>query len=300
MSVGPAPFKDQGKSVNDLLNKGFPSTDKFLWKFEFDTISQNGVQLLPNFTRANNNELSGEFKLKTKQPNSTYTLSAKTDQNISLEVASSQLFSGIKPTLTFSSNMQNLNKFKTKLNLEAVAENFNGNLAAEIPNPLAKEGSNKLNLSTVVGDKTCGFAIGAEVEVNADKQTLDKANGLVSYTSKDAQITLFNKRTREDKEPFTITNLFGFNAFHQIPNGWKSAAVGSEITYNFQKCSFLIGAQFKPDDSSTVKFRIKNDGTVGVSYTQHWGGVFSSTLMGESRFGNVESALQWGIKINLK
>jgi len=296
----PPLFKDHGKTANDILGKGFPSTDRFIWKFEAETAASNGIQFLPNISYDGN--VSGEFKVKGKIRDCTTTLSTKTDNSFSIESACSKNFVGFKPTLTLSSGFSNFYKFKAKLSGETRGDRYNATVFAEVPNPLFKDDQDNRVGFTVVGsgtgDQAYGLSAGAEVESNVDKRTLEKVNGVLAYTQNDAQLCLFGKKTYGAKSSL----VFGLNGFSRLPDNWNNLLLASELSHTVDgPTNFLLGVQFQPDRFSTIKLRMRHTGSLGFSYSQHWGGPFTLTFMGETgKLIGAENPLTWGVKLALK
>lgn len=293
----PPLFKDHGKSANDILGKGFPSTDRFIWKFESDTTSVNGIQFTPSISY--DGSVSGEFKAKGKVFDQTATLSTKTDNSISIETVLGNNIAGFKPTLTLTTGFANLNKFRFKVGTERRAENFNTTLSVDVPNPLLKEEQDNVKFagSFVVGQAS-GASAGVEAEANVDKRNLEKVNFVLAHTKSDYQFSIFGKKTYGAKSSLVL----GVNSHLRVPTNWNNLIVASELSHTVDgPTNLMVGAQFNPDAFSTLKFRLKNTGSLGFSYSQHWGGPFTLTFMGESGkiFGS-ENPLTWGVKLSLK
>jgi hypothetical protein len=292
----PPLFKDHGKTASDLLGKGFPSTDRFIWKFEADTIANNGIQFLPNISYDGN--VSAEFKVKAKTRDCVTTLSSKTDNSVSIESVCSKNFAGFKPTLTLTSGFSNLYKFKTKISAENRSEKFNATVFVEIPNPLFKDDQDNKVGASFVSDLTGGISAGADLEANVDKRNLDKFNAVVAYTQNDAQVCLFGKKTYGVKSSVVL----GMNCYQRLSTNWNNLIIAAEMSHTVDgPNSFLLGTQFNPDAFSSIKLRMRNTGSLGFSYSQHWGGPFTLTFMGETgKLIGAENPLTWGVKLSLK
>jgi len=216
-----------------------------------------------------------------------------------LSLLTARIFFGVKPTLTFLSGFNNFYKARAKIGLETRAQRFAGTLTTEIPNPVYKEDqSTKINASGVVGDSSCGFAVGAEIDANVDKLFLEKTNGSLTYTNRDIQITGFLKRTLSTKP----STSFGFSVYQKPVNGWNNLVLGGELTHTLNAATvFAVGGQVNPDPNSTLKLRVTSAGSLGFSLTQYWGGPFTLTLLGEAlKAFSGDNSLTWGVKINLK
>jgi len=307
----PAAYKDQGKNSNELLNKGFPSTDKFNWKFEIDTTSENGVQFLPSITNTPGRGVDAELKSKFKVKEANLTLTGNQKEELSVEIAAAKKLQDLwKPSITVSTTTRFLQeKLKFKPSVEFRKEWVTATVALEMPVKQPEEGSDdpkdtdhkKATFSTVFGHKSCGFSAGFDLEYQIDSSKLKHFNSVVSYGTADLEVSAFSK-TKCDGSPTTI----GANYYQKLANKWKEGAVAAEVTYPLhslnQPPSFSVGGSFQPDASSTLKSRVNNKGLAGFAYTQKWGGPFTVTFSSEFNLLNplAQDSAQYGVKIAVK
>jgi len=300
----PSEFSDLGKNANELLNKGFPSTDKFDWKFEIDTTSSNNVKFVPSVTHFPGRGVSTQLKTVFKDYNLTVIGNHKDE--LSVEYESPKTLSGIKPTLKLNTSTRNL---KEKLVVgpggEIKAEWLN--LKGGVEYPLRGEGGEEegskeaaatpaATLSATVGSPSCRFVAGFDFRL-VHFRSLDFFNLAANYRASDLEVTLFSK-----SKP-GLPTMIGANYYQTLANKWKNGAISGEVTYPLNSkgapLTVALGALFKPDDSSTLKGRITSKGLLGLSYTQNWGGPFTVTFSAETST-LVEDTIHYGFKISIK
>jgi len=300
-------YKDIGKNANDLTNKGFVSADRYQWKLEVDTTSDNGVQFLPSLSQASSGILEGELKSKFKACNSSFTVSGNLKQELSIEAASDKPLKGlVKPTLTLSTLMDNpLERSKIKIQTE-FRGNY-GNLTAllELPvsrflrDPSPKSEQLKANVTAVVGLSDYGVSTGAEVEVAPENGQIRALNLVLSYAQSNLEVSAFSKR-RDNS--FTL----GANFYQKLPatSRLRDAVVGAELTHDLsdKPPTITIAGSTKPDETSTVKSRISSKGILGLAYTQKFNGPFAVTFGADLDVlrAREAGALQWGVKLAVK
>jgi len=186
------------------------------------------------------------------------------------------------------------------LNAETRYEKFNGTFTLEAPNPLTKDEqqTSKLNITSVIGDHTCGFALGGEVDATVERVAIEKANLAVSYSINEFQFTTYLKKTLSAK-PSTVV---GLTAFHRPINGWKNLSLASEFTHTLNGASVIsVGGQINPDNTSTFKSRLTSAGSLGVSYTQRCNAPLDITLGAEAlKLFSGDNQITWSVKFSLK
>jgi hypothetical protein len=303
----PLLYKDIGKNANDLTNKGFVGTDRYQWKVEIDTTSDNGVQFLPSLSQASSGSLDGELKAKFKAFNFSFTASGNLKQELSLEAASDKALRGlVKPTLTLSTLVDNPIE-RAKLKAQTELRGNYGNLTGSLELPVAKflrevafkPEQPKAIVSAVVGLKDYGVSLGAEVEVSPENGQVRSFNSILSYAQSNLEVAGFSKRRDSN---MTV----GANFYQRLPasDRLRDAAVGAELTHDFsdKPPSLTIAGTNKPDETSTIKGRVSSKGILGLAYTQKFNGPFTVTVGADLdvlRARDVGS-LQWGVKLAVK
>jgi len=298
-------FKDVAKNANDLLNKGFVSSDKYLWKVEFDTVSDNGIQFTPNISETPAGHVEGEFKSKFKTVRATFTTTANLKQDISLETASNTYIKDIfKPTVTVSTTLDNpLERAKIKLADEILIPNARLNGVVELPiSRFLEEGSKeqaKTTLSAVVGLADTGFGVAIEGELSESVQ-LNCLNGYLTYAKSNLEASLYFKKK--------ASIILGSNFYLKNPTlRYQNSAIGGEITHDLSsdKAPVLtLAATWKPDETSTIKSRLNSRGVLGVSWTQAFSGPLSISFLVDINLSIVaiheSQSVQWGVKLAVK
>jgi hypothetical protein len=304
-------YKDVGKNANDLTNKGFVSTDRYQWKFEVDTTSDNGVQFLPSLTQTTAGAVEGELKTKFKACSSSWTVSGNLKNDLSVEATSEPavLRGLVKPTLTVNTSAENpVDRARVKLATESrlslvpsLPHSFTTTLefpVARFYRDLSKSETPKANLSLVMGIKDTGISVGGEVELAPETAQVRASNGVLSYTRPNLEVTLFGKKRD--------TNLtVGANFYQRLPSyASKSAAVGAELTTDFSEkpASLTLAGTVKPDPTSTLKARLTSRGVLGLAYTQQFNGPFALTVGSDLDVLRAQEpgSFNWGVKLNYK
>jgi hypothetical protein len=269
-------YKDITKNANDLLKKGYVTTEKYAFRVDFDTTTASGTQLTPYLQRTLDNNVEGELKVKCNFKDHTITSTENTKQDISLEISPSKnLPSGLKWALNASSNVTELvEKSKLKATLELKNDFSNTSLSFEHPirQPVSqKPAEGKATLNSVFGSKEKGFALGFDTELSLATYSLNSLNTTLAINKPDIDFALFSK-----KKFGSANNLIvGVNYFQKLTTSrWTDTQVASEVSYdlNEKSSAFALGLSFKPSEASSVKTRYDSKGLLGFLYTDKWNG----------------------------
>jgi len=301
-------FKDVGKSANDLLKKGYVSTEKYAFRVEAETTSSSGIQVNPFMQATTDRSIEGEVKTKFPVKDFQLTTTAHTKQDLSLEIAprfpSSLHSETFKWSTTLSTNLLDFfEKLKGKATLEYRNEFTTTAVSGEstFRRSTKPDESPKLNFSSVFGSKDRGVSAGIDTEISVASQQLKTINSALSYSTKDLDVTIFSKT----KIGGTSSTIVGTN-FYQRSFGTNTndTHIGGEISYDLKSNSpsFLLGVSSKPTSDSTTKARFDSKGILGFSYTEKWGGPLSITFMSDwNVYGSSsDSPFQYGLKLAFK
>jgi len=294
-------FKDIGKNSNDLLKKGFPSTDRYAFRVELDTTTNSGIQFTPFLQETLSKSIEGELKAKFNYRDVAFTTTGNMKEDVSLEIAH-QTKKGAKLTVALNSNMGNfVEKLKGKAGLELRTDYTTSAIAIEaaLPNNAPHKPSDdlpKATLSSVFGSKEKGIAFGIDLEASPTTQELKSINGAIAYNTSDLEFTVFSKT--KGNAAMTV----GANYFQKYPYMGRDVLLGAELTYDLsgKGSAFVIGAQFKPDESSTIKGKFDSKGLLGLNYTEKWKGPLSVTFTSDTNLLGGESPFQYGVKLAFK
>jgi len=303
-------FKDVGKSNNDLLKKGFPANDKFLFRVELDSTSQSGIQFIPHIQETQAKTLEGELKSKFEYKNLNFTAIGNLKEDVSLEATPTKATNGFKWTLVANSNMSNfVDRLKGKCTLE-LRNDFTTS-ALSIEGTLKKDGGKsednpKILFSSVFGLKERGVFGGIDLEIAPTSQDIKTVNTALGLTKSDSEISLFSKT-----KVGTSTTV-GAIYFQKYPYLSRDILLGGELAYDLNSKkptpTLTLGSQFKPDDDTTIKTRVDSKGQVGLAITEKWRGPLSVTLaadlnvlgVGVGGGGENPSSFQYGLKFAFK
>jgi len=294
-------FKDISKNANDLLKKGYPSAEKYTFRVEFDSISESGVQFIPYLQETPEKTIEGELKTKANINGHQITTTGNLKEDVSFEISPSKPSQGVKWTLNLSSNMSDVvDKAKGKASVEFKSDVTTTSLSFEHPfKHLQKSDDSKLNFSTVLGSKEKGVSAGFDTEFSVSTVAVKNINAALSYNRSDIDLSVFMKRK------IGGNTVVGTNFFQALSttSKWRDAQVAGELAFdlNDHSPSFVLGAAFKPADSSSFKARFDSKGLLGFLYTDKWSGPLSVSFGSDwNVLGASASPLQYSIKLAFK
>jgi len=293
-------YKDLGKLANDLLNKGWASTEKYSWKVE-SNISSDDVKVTPSVQSVGKESIDGSIKasfplLKLQDFNLIVTETANLNQSLKVEFTTSKyLNNAYKPTLEFNTTVNApISSSKAKFSTD-IKQQWGGATLS-----WAGPGDHVFNAS-VLFPKTLNnatVAIGSEFEYT--KKSPLKVNLAGSYFTPSLIATVFGKL----KVGRPNDTIVGFNVVNRVNSPFNAESqVAGEIQYdlNGKDTNITIGASTNPDLYSTVKGRITSKGLVGFAYTQQFNAPLNLTFLVDLDLTKLNNpkALQYGIKFNL-
>lgn len=271
----PPAFSDLGKSVNDLLNKDYPTGSA---KLEVNTVTASGIKFTvsgnkDNKTGAINSELKTKFSDKARGLTVTESWNASNQLGAQVELQDS-IVKGLKLDLS-ASILPASSKKNAKAGLEFKQANFFTRSSVDL---YAKDGPT-LSADAVVGAD--GFSVGGDVAYNVTDAAVSRYNFALGYAASDYTVALH------------ATNKFGIFAasyFHKVN---KEIEAGAKATWNkaaSDAVSIEVGTKYTLDKDAFVKAKIDNAGRLGLGYTQilrqgiklSLGGSFDTTRLQEN------------------
>jgi len=268
----PIPYRDLGKSVNDLLTKGFPTT----YKFELTTESEAGLKFVvaaEKKQRESKDDSGGKSKqdyifasfqpkieLKNKGINFNGTLD--TDKLEGELILSELLSAGLKTTFKVTS-------FDNSA-LEASGDiEYKHDRGVFTTGILHKDNKNKLNTSLLANWENFSFGgnLGYNLPIGPSEGSLDNFSLALNYTSSKYDITNSINGKREKSE-FKITT--GAKVLY---NHNSATTFAADANYDPAK-SFRDGftlkllGQYKFDDKTSIKAKVDTQGNVAVAFSQ--------------------------------
>jgi len=273
--MAPPKYKDLGKQANDILNEDF----KFEHSLELKS-KLNGVEVKSTFADKGKNGLTGEIECKKSVPFGDVTF--KTDHAFAepkLIVENSKLVSGLKIKATAPCLMEKL----MDKGLE-IAPEYKHDLFMLTAKADTKKKSSAVDVAFSAGPATAGI-----------KTTL-KANGSVSGTEvavqyKAGDISVFGKYALDDKK--------ASGSLHTSLS--SDLDVAMEVSAD-QKTSMdldlALGAQYKVDDSSSIKGKVDKAGIVNLCYVQKPRKDLELKVTAAINTGNLSGATahKWGVQ----
>jgi len=295
-------FKDITKNTNDFLKKGFPTTEKFGFRVEFDTTSSSGIQFTPHLQQTLDKNIEGELKTKFFCKDHQFITTGNLKEDVSFEVSPSKHSSkGLKWTAHLSSNLNDFSdKAKGKLTLEIKSDYATSTISGEHPfkhSNLLKSDDSKVLLNSVFGSKEKGVSAGFDTEFSVSSLQLKNVNTAIAFNKGDIDISLFSK-----KKVGGSTSV-GSNFLQKLTSDkWADAQVGGELSFdlNDKTHSYILAAGFKPSDPSTFKARFDSKGLLGFVYTEKWSGPLSVTFGSDWNINGAANPFTYGIKLAFK
>jgi len=297
-------FKDISKSANDLLKKGYPTAEKYAFRVEFDSVSESGIQVTPFLQETLDKTIEGELKAKFTVKEHQITTTGNMKEDVSFELAAAKPSSrGIKYILNLTSNLTDFaDKAKGKATLEIKNDVSTTSFSLEHPfkqGAAQKSDESKVVLSSVFGSKERGLSFGFDTDFSVSSFALKFINTSIAYNKSDIDVVLFSKKKLGG------STQVGANYFQKLHSEkWREAQLGGEISFdiNDKSSAFVLGAAFKPSDSSTVKARFESKGLLGFVYTEKWSGPLSVTFGSDWNVLGAANAspFQYSIKLAFK
>jgi len=294
-------FKDISKNSNDLLRKGYVTSEKYAFRVESD-VTTDGVQITPHLQTTLDKNVEGELKCKFPFKDYVVTTTDNMKQDMSVEITPAKASRGFKWTLNFSSNVSDLHdKAKGKLTVEHKGDHDSSSLTFERPfkHGGAKSDDSKLLVNSVLGFKEKGVSGGFDGEISLSSLSLKSLNLALALNKDALDVTLFSKNKGAAKS-------VGINFFQKVKSDrWADAQVAGEVSYDLSEKSeggaFALASSFKPTDSSSLKSRFESKGLLGFSYTDKWSGPLSVTFGSDwNVLGGNATPFQYSIKFALK
>jgi len=294
-------FKDVGKNANDLLKKGYPSTEKYAFRVELDTTSSNGIQFQPYLQETLSKSMEGELKAKGSLKNFTFTGTGNLKEDLSLEITPSNNPKSLKWTLNTSSNMSDfIDRLKGKASVEFRNDYSTTSFTLEslVSGKSAKsEDASKVLMSSVFGSLNKGFALGVDTEYSPTSNEFKSLNTAFSYTKSDIEVSLFSKTKIGGAT--TLSASYFQRYVHGTDTVQLAGELGCELN---KKPSLALGLSFNPSFDSTFKGRFDSKGLLGLSYTEKWKGPLSVTITSDWNVLGAEgnAPFQYGVKLAFK
>lgn len=290
----PRPFCDLNKEANDLLKKGFASTEQYELKIETQAIAPNGTKFEPSFTKSKNGQsLTFPFKFCPRVVETTASFS--TDENVAISLNSMKSYYGIKPKLDLKTKTSSFTSFCSDLNLEYRREFVTANVKFSLPNNF----NLKTSATLVLGNPTLSVGATAEVEKNASSFAVKSKGIAVAYNHGPFKTSFFT--SHEDKK----NPMCGISYYQPIPS-IRGCAIAAQLDIECfnslnsdRERTITVGATYQPDDSSTFKARLNDKGTIGFAYSQSLSPDLNVTFLSDINAKTPQN-LQFGVKLNFK
>jgi len=244
--MSPVLFKDVSKKANDILKKEFVSNHEFEIKnkttngLEFTTTGKrNGTGFDIDFEVEYNDKPAG-LKVKEKLNN---------DKDMTLEVSlANKIVDGLKV------GVESVTTTGKPKSINATLEFANKSSSSQVVVDLQKL---VVDASTVVAYEN--FLVGAKTQFDANKGSINGADCVASYSSKDFTVTA---GVNSGKEEVTGTYVY------RLSN--VDATLAGSYTFKTSNSSstFAVGGAYKCDNNSCVKAKVESNGVLSLLYSQ--------------------------------
>jgi len=229
-------------------------------------------------------------------------------EEVSVEISPSDSKKNVKFIGHLSTNMNDfIEKAKVKGTVEFRNDFTTTSFSGEYP--FRKGGnksdeSSKLNISTVLGSKEKGVAVGVDTEVSLSTLQPKNLNLTVAFNKPDVDFSIFSKTK------YGGSSSIGANYFQKYKSAGtedKDIQLGGELEFNLSdpnSKTFVLGSSFKPSSASTFKTRFDSKGILGFAYTEKWSGPLSVTFGADwniiSNEANAHAPFHYGVKLAFK
>jgi len=282
------PYRDVGKTLNDLITKGFPTT----YKVEATTAAENGVKFIGAAERKqrevsddSGNTVKANYILASLQPkielkDKGLTGSATLDtEKISGELSLADLFTpGVKATFKGLSNT----KQEVSGDLQFANEGFAGTLGVFYKDDLPRVEA------TALVSPSSGFAVGALASYflpsGKDDGSPDAVTLLGNYNAGkiDLITTVGGKWAKEGSGKVVKINL-GTKILYTHD---ESYTLGTDVTHDISKSfkegtNFTLFAQRKFDSHTTGKGKVDTKGVLSLAVAHKVNANTTLTVGGE-------------------
>jgi len=282
----PKPYKDLGKSANDLLKKGFPSEDKFDWKVELNnspSSTEHGT-----FTGVLTKKKGGvtppfEGDVSYKLPVGLAEFTGKWDisNNFELKGNRKNLMKGFDVNTEFKLGPKGLSDSNVKVGGDFKKELVNTSVNANYK-VSTKEVS--ADLTAVFGSPDAAFGIEAKLS-SVERAELRTINATAVYSPSDKnEFTVTVKRDNATPKEKSQKTILQATFFQKLPRPtMNNLTLAGEITYDLSAVgpdnipAITVGGSYTPDNESDLKARLNSKGIFGMSLNQRIGNHLTAT-----------------------
>lgn len=253
-------FDDSGKSVKDLLTKGFPANGTFL--VSTDTKSSTGLSFKTEFVKKeerkknekNPNEFTFEEKVQGtfepkfdwKEQNVEFSGKFGTCKNGPYEAGLTVKDLGTAGTKFTFTGVQDKDGCATKASGSFKNQHVNGSLGLTYPFDDAKAPAANGSLLVQHNEFFAGTSGTYELPATKDGDAKVSVNGVAGYTTSKNQLHAFVQNNAK-------VQVVGFGWFHQLTDAVKFALNGSVERKNTRGPEAVFGGEYKVDGSTTLK-----------------------------------------------
>eukprot|EP01100_Stratorugosa_tubuloviscum_P015191 TRINITY_DN856_c0_g1_i1.p1 TRINITY_DN856_c0_g1~~TRINITY_DN856_c0_g1_i1.p1 ORF type:complete len:293 (-),score=131.04 TRINITY_DN856_c0_g1_i1:144-1022(-) len=270
-------YSNQFKSVNDILNKGYPSTDNYDWKLE--TISKSEKDPRNNVEAnlsSNASAMSGQIQSKCNCSGNEITTSASLAQIVKFVISRHFNNKNTKATCEVEANLPK-SIFTLNEKFEFYYKNVSATLDATLPLATIK---NSTVTSSVVTKKD-NLNFGGEVKFDFAKQKIASYGVLAALHNQPVVAGVF-LRSRDGQNRTIGVSFFRSNFVKIDESNVDLAAEISTSLNDFKNPLFSIGALIKPNSNSSIQTRFNTQGNFGINFTQNFSSPVSLTLSADT------------------
>jgi len=269
-------FRELGKTIKDLLEKGWPVD---VYEVETETKTPNGIKFKALAKRKNDGTIDGELEgpqYNWKEHGVNLKFLAKTAEKgtFSLETSvEDKVVEGAKATLLAEAKGE---ERSVKASLDYKHKHAYINLSVLYP-------FNKLpTLNGNAVAKYEGFFLGGDVTFSVEKEAITKHNYKLGYETAEGNWKLVGYFNAEKD------NVVGASLYHKVRDGIEVGADLSQKEPRTENPNLKLVGQYRIDSHSTIKARLESEGArFGVALKQKLSDIVTLTLAADLNAANI-------------
>ncbi|VVB18191.1 unnamed protein product [Arabis nemorensis] len=238
MSKGPGLFTDIGKKAKDLLTRDYSSDQKF----SISTYSVSGVAFTSTALKKGGVH-AADVATQYKYKNALFDVKIDTDASVLTTVTLTEILPSTKAIASFKVPDYN----SAKLEVQYFHDHATVTAAAALKqNPL-------IDITATLGSPVISF--GVEAGYDTSSKTFTKYNAGISVTKPDASASIILGEKGDSIKASYLHHL----------DDKRSAAVGEVYRkFSTNENTITVGGLYAIDNSTTVKAKLNNYGTLGA------------------------------------
>jgi len=253
----PILFKDVGKRASDLFNKGYPTNDKFSWRWQLNNHKSGDTTYESKVQRESDGSVSGSVVAKSQVRNFDSTTTIETNNTLKIELVRPNLVENLKTTLEGVTTMTDPFKSTTcKLALDY--NHRRARVTSDVVYELFASKPTVFNASILFGHEQWVF--GGDVQNSNGKTTQYTIQA--ARSTKDDEFVAFLRNRKSG-----MSQQVGVAYSRLYREGKFVSASEISVDTKTQEKSIQVGFSNKVSDELSYKTKVGTTGVIGVSTT---------------------------------